>query len=122
MGSKILLVDDDKDYRDLIELELRKRGYTVVGASDGEEGIEKVAAEKPDLIITDIKMPKMDGYTFARNLKKDETSKQIPLIVMTSYEPMKDMFKMEGYSDYYVKSSDIKELCTVIERNLAKKN
>lgn len=118
MGGKILLVDDDKDYRDLIEMELRKRGYTVVGAGDGEEGLEKAGTENPDLIITDIKMPKMDGYTFARSLKKDEVKKKIPLIVMTSYEPMKDMFKMEGYTDYYVKSSDIKELCTIIERNL----
>ena len=120
-GEKILLVDDDRDFSQLLEFDLRKKGYQVVRAFNGEEGLEKMKAEKPGLIILDIKMPKMDGYTFVRRLKKEPESKDIPLVVLTSYEPMKDMFQLEGVSDYFVKSSNMDGLLKTIEKNLKEK-
>ena len=117
-GEKILLVDDDQDFAQLLEFDLRKKGYEVARAGNGEEGLEKVKTEKPLLIILDIKMPKMDGYTFVRRLKKEPESKDLPVIVLTSYEPMKDMFQMEGVNDYFVKSSNVASFLAVVEKNL----
>ncbi len=117
-GKKILVVDDDADFSQLLQFDLKKNGYTVVGACNGEEGLVKAASEKPDLIVLDIKMPKMDGYTFVRKLKKDLDMKSIPLIVLTSYEPMKDMFQLEGVNDYFVKSANMEGLLTAIKKNI----
>ena len=119
--EKILLVEDDQDFAQLLEFDLKKHGYQVTTASNGEEGLEKVGIEKPSLIILDIKMPKMDGYTFVRRIKKDSETKEIPLIVLTSYEPMKDMFQMEGVNDYIVKSANMESLVKTIEKHLKKK-
>lgn len=117
-GEKILVIDDDRDFAQLLEYDLKKKGYQTVYAANGEEGLEKTKTEKPALIILDIKMPKMDGYTCVRRLKKDAETKNIPVIVLTSYEPMKDMFQMEGVNDYFVKSTSAKELFPIIEKNL----
>jgi DNA-binding response OmpR family regulator len=116
--AKLLLVDDDVDFAQLMEFDLKKHGYEVVVAHNGEEGLDKALAENPALIMLDIKMPKMDGYTFVRRLKKNASTKDIPLIVLTSYEPMKDMFQLEGVQDYVVKSVNMESLLASIERNL----
>jgi len=118
--EKILIVDDDPDFVQLLEFELKKKGYQTSTAFNGEEGLQKAVSVKPELIILDIKMPKMDGYTFVRRLKKEPDTKEIPLIVLTSYEPMKDMFQLEGVRDYFVKSANMKSLLEAIERNLSK--
>lgn len=117
-GKKILLVDDDQDFSQLLEFDFKKRGYQVATANNGEEGLTKAVTEKPDLIILDIKMPKMDGYTFVRRLKKDPETKDLPLVVLTSYEPMKDMFQLEGVSDYFVKSANMDNLMKTVEKYL----
>ena len=120
-GEKILLVDDDRDFQQLLEFDLKKKGYDVVVAANGEEGLEKVQSEKPALVVLDIKMPKMDGYTFVRRLKKAPETKDIPLIVLTSYEPMKDMFQLEGVTDYFVKAVNMEGLLKTIETHLQPK-
>ena len=117
-GKKILLVDDDQDFAQLLEFDLKKRGFQVVTANNGEDGLAKAVSEKPNLIILDIKMPKMDGYTFVRRLKKDPDTKDLPLVVLTSYEPMKDMFQLEGVSDYFVKSANMDNLMKTVEKYL----
>ncbi|MCI0529837.1 MAG: response regulator [Nitrospira sp.] len=111
-------MDDDQDFKQLLEFDLKKRGYEVVNAGNGEEGLDKIRSEKPDLVLLDIKMPKMDGYTFVRHLKKDPATKGVPLIILTSYEPMKDMFQLEGVSDYFVKTAKMEGLFQTIEKNL----
>lgn len=117
-GKRILVVDDDPDFLQLTEFDLKKKGYEVISANDGEAGLEKALAEVPDLIVLDIKMPKMDGYTFVRRLKKEDSTKDIPLIVLTSYEPMKDMFELEGVTDYCIKSSDTTALNKAVEKHM----
>jgi CheY-like chemotaxis protein len=116
---KILVVDDDPDFRQLLQFDLKKNGYETLSGCDGEDGLVKALSEKPDLIILDIKMPKMDGYTFVRRLKKEDATKNIPLVVLTSYEPMKDMFQLEGVKDYFVKSADSTELLKTIKERLS---
>lgn len=118
MADKILIVDDDQDFLQLLEFDLKKHGYDVISANNGEEGLEKARTGSPALIMVDIKMPKMDGYTFVRRLKKDAETKDIPVIVLTSYEPMKDMFQLEGVQDYVVKSVRMEGLLTSIQRHL----
>lgn len=117
-SSKILVVDDDYDLVQIMEFQLKKKGYEVLTASNGEEGLEKAFVQLPDLIMLDVKMPKMDGYTFIRRLKKDARTKNTPLIVLTSYEPMKDMFQMEGVKDFFVKTADMQKLLATIEERL----
>ena len=121
-SNKILIVDDDQDFSQLLAFDLKKQGYQVVSAGNGEEGLEKAKTEKPALIILDIKMPKMDGYTFVRRLKKDQDTKDTPLIVLTSYEPMKDMFQLEGVQDYVVKSVHMEGLLSKIEKHIRRSN
>ncbi len=115
-ASKVLIVDDDPDFSQLLEFDLRKKGYEVITACNGEEGLERAKSENPGLIILDIKMPKMDGYTFVRRLKKEELTKETPLIVLTSYEPMKDMFQLEGVIDYFVKAANMENLLNTVAK------
>lgn len=120
-SHKIMVVDDDPDFRQLLEFDLIKQGYNVISAGDGEEGLNKAKTEKPALILLDIKMPQMDGYTFVRHLRKDTDTTHIPVVVLTSYEPMKDMFKLEGVEHYFVKSADTEGLFATIKANLKEK-
>ncbi len=107
-----------QDFLQLLEFDLKKRGYEVVSVTNGAEALEQTKAEKPRLIVLDIKMPKMDGYTFVRLLKKDPETQEIPVIILTSYEPMRDIFRIEGINDYFMKSSNMEGLLEAIRRNL----
>jgi CheY-like chemotaxis protein len=114
----ILIVDDNQDFAFMLKDDLQKRGYAVRLARDGQEGLAKVEAEKPDLILLDIKMPKMDGYTFVRRLKQNANTSAIPLVILTSYEPLKDIFSQEDVADYFLKSADMEPLFAIIEKKL----
>ena len=82
--KKILLVDDEKDMVYAVQLQLETGGYEVISAGDGQEGLEKARQEKPDLIILDLMLPKLDGYKVCRMLKFDEKYKSIPIIMFTA--------------------------------------
>ncbi|MBI4115535.1 MAG: response regulator [Candidatus Omnitrophica bacterium] len=115
---KILVVDDEPDFVKLLAFDLKKQGYEVVTAGDGEEGLEKIGSENPDLVIFDIKMPKMEGYTFVRNLRKNAERSSIPLIALTGYDSMRDMFEIEGVKEYFIKSTQTDSLLQAIKRYL----
>lgn len=117
-GKKILIVDDEPDFAQLLVFDMKKRGFDVATAANGEEGLRKIAEIKPDLIVFDIKMPKMDGYSFVKNVKKDPEMKNVPMIALTSFEPMREMFEMEGVNDYFVKSARMEALFTAINKHL----
>ena len=119
--KKILVVNDDQDTLKLLKTHLEAHHYEVIEACDGDEGLEKVHQNEPDLIILDIKMPKIDGYTFVRNLAKDEKIKKIPVIILTAYGAMKDLFTVEGVAGYFSKPFDPKELLERIEACLLAK-
>ncbi len=81
---KILVTDDDQDIRDSLRAILEAKDYTVVTAADRDEGMEKIKAEKPDLMILDVMMVKMqDGFEMARDLKQDPEYKDIPILMLT---------------------------------------
>jgi len=78
---KILIVDDEIQFIKMVQMRLEANGYEVITANDGEEGLEKARSENPDLIILDIMMPVMDGYTMLKELRGDEQNKGIPVIL-----------------------------------------
>jgi len=85
MGNmKILVTDDDQDIRDSLQAILEAQNYTVITAADRNEGMEKIKDEKPDLMILDVMMVKMqDGFEMARELKQDPEYKDIPILMLT---------------------------------------
>lgn len=82
--KRILLVDDEKDLVETLSFRLEANDYEVIAAYDGHEGLDKAKKEKPDLIILDLMLPKMDGYKVCRILKFDEKYKNIPIILFTA--------------------------------------
>ncbi|MBE9571779.1 MAG: response regulator [Desulfobacterales bacterium] len=83
MGKKILIVDDELEQIDFASTVLEESGYTAISAMDGKEGMKKVKAEKPDLILLDILMPERGGIGMYHNLKHDEETKKIPVVIVT---------------------------------------
>ena len=81
---KILVVDDEKDVTDLISFRLEASGYEVIKAYDGQEALEKARKEKPELIILDIMLPKMDGYKVCGLLKGDTRYNKVPILMFTA--------------------------------------
>lgn len=82
--KKVLLVDDEADFIDVLRTHLESYDYQVIPAYDGEEALEKVASEEPDLIILDIMLPKINGFDVCRKLKTDQNYKDIPIIMLTA--------------------------------------
>jgi len=84
--KKILIADDEKEALDIIAKKLREKNYKVSAVTDGKEAVDNCKADKPDLLLLDIAMPNMDGYTVASVLKGDSTLKDIPVIFLTGKE------------------------------------
>ena len=114
MSKKILLIDDDEATLKLLKPFLVSKDYSVETAMDGLEGLEKVRAWKPDLIVLDVIMPRMDGYGFLREMKKDLKLRALPIVVLTAREMMRDVFVQEGIKDYVIKPYDPEELLAMI--------
>lgn len=117
MSEKILIVEDDIDFANLVSELLTRAGYTTTMAKNGKEAQDKIDIEKPDLILLDIIMPGMDGYTFLKEMKNKYS---IPVIVLTGKKYMKELFKTEGVSDYIVKPFEDEDLLLRIRRVLQK--
>jgi CheY-like chemotaxis protein len=83
-AGSILVIEDVANVRDLIEIALKFKGYPVITATNGEDALEKIKEQKPALIISDILMPKMDGYTLAQKLRTDPDTRQVPIIFVSA--------------------------------------
>ncbi len=118
--AKILLVDDSKTTLFMEEMIL-KADYDLVRASDGEEALVVAAAEKPDLVLLDVVMPKMDGFEVCRRLRASEGSKETPIIMVTTRGEAENMEKgySNGCSDYIAKPFKSLELLTKVKNYLA---
>lgn len=84
MNKKILIIDDDPNNRNIVRIRLETLGETVIEAANGQEGLEKAEAEKPDIIILDVSMPQLDGWEVCKRLKDKEKTKKIPVIMLTA--------------------------------------
>ena len=121
--KKILIVDDNQDSRELVVKILKKAGYQMIEAIDGEEALEKATAENPDLILMDISIPKIDGYEVTRRLKSQVKFKDTPIIALTAHAMNGDREKSlgAGCEGYISKPIDIHELPNQIKSHLKDK-
>ncbi|MBU1061844.1 MAG: response regulator [Candidatus Omnitrophica bacterium] len=118
MSKKILVVDDEPSIVKVVASRLEAFGYEVITANDGDVGLERLKNEKPDLVILDITMPRMDGYTFVKKLQADHTIPRVPIVMLTAKDKMKDLFELEGIKDYIVKPFDGNELLDKVKKHL----
>lgn len=118
MAKKILMADDEPEFVELVKFRLESNGYDVVTASNGKEAVEKAKTQNPDIILLDILMPDMDGYTALRELKGQDITKDIPVIIITAKTGMKDLFAIDGIRDYLIKPFDDEDLLLRIKRAL----
>lgn len=110
--NKILVVDDDIAINELIKINLDLWGYDVVNAFDGIQGYTLAKQEMPDLIILDVMMPDVDGYTVAKRVRENSTTKSIPILMLTAMGQLEDKVKGFdiGVDDYLVKPFEMEEL------------
>jgi DNA-binding response OmpR family regulator len=102
----VLIIEDEADLREALSTALSYEGFTTFTATDGEAGLEKALVEKPSLILLDIMMPKMDGLTVLKKLRKDSWGATVPVIVMTALEELDTVAEVvEGDGDYIVKAN-----------------
>ena len=116
LPGKILIVDDNQDSRELVVKVLKTRGYQTIEAVDGEEALEKAVAERPDLILMDRSLPKIDGYEVTRRLKGREEFKDIPIVALTAHAMRGDREKAleAGCEGYISKPINVRELPELI--------
>ncbi len=112
LPKKILIVDDNQDSRELVVKVLKTRGYQTIEAVDGEEALEKAVTERPDLILMDRSLPKIDGYEVTRRLKGQEEFKDIPIVALTAHAMRGDREKAleAGCEGYISKPINVREL------------
>ena len=112
MGRKILVVDDEKNIRELISYNLSQEGYEILTAADGREAEEMVEGKDVDLIILDLMLPEIDGFTLCRRLKSSDKFRQIPIIMLTARDEETDkVVGLElGADDYITKPFGTREL------------
>ena len=117
MGTKILIADDSATVRHLILKFLDGEGYDVVTTSDSANVVDLIQEINPDLVISDIMMPGMDGYTFVRHIRKENPKESLPVIIMStkSKESMEDLFLSYGISGYLQKPFDKEQLISMIK-------
>jgi len=124
MKKKILVVDDEPDFIEFLSIRLKSSGYDVISASDGESGLKKAQKEKPDLIILDILMPKINGFELCKRLKENELTKDMPVIMLTALAQEKDLSKglEEGADCFITKPFNSLDLLYEIKTALTEKN
>jgi len=119
--AKILLVDDDMTLHEMYAERLRAEGYVVVSAYDGEEALSKVYSEKPEIILLDIMMPKINGIDVMKKLREDDATVKTPVILLTALVQEIDKVKsvMKPYDQYLIKSETMPaKIISAIEKSL----
>ena len=108
MPGTVLVVDDDPVIQKLLQVNFEMEGYSVITASDGVEGLETARRELPDAIVLDVMMPKMDGLEVARTLKADESTRSIPILLLSAKAQQADVQagRATGAEDYLTKPFD----------------
>jgi CheY-like chemotaxis protein len=122
-GSRILVVEDNQDNRDLVRFLLENAGYQVLVASTGSQGLEIAGRELPDLILMDLTLPVMDGWTAARQLKTDPKTMHIPLLALTAHTLPGDRQRAleAGFNGYISKPINISKFNDAISYALQRK-
>jgi CheY-like chemotaxis protein len=120
-GRRILVAEDDRFLRKAAETTLKREGYTVVTAADGEEALRAARAEPPDLVLLDLIMPKMQGFEVLRALKQDANTAHIPVIILSNLGQERDVQQAmdSGAAAYFIKADlSLKDLVRRVEETL----
>jgi two-component system cell cycle response regulator DivK len=119
--TKVLLVEDNEMNRDMLSRRLTRRGFDVVFAVDGKQGVALAHSEKPDIILMDMSLPVMDGWEATRCVKADDATRSVPVIGLTAHAMSGDREKAieAGCDDYDTKPVEIDRLIGKIERLLS---
>ena len=114
---KILYIEDNEDNIYMLSRRLKRKNFDVIIATDGEEGVEKAKSDKPNLILMDLSLPKMDGWTATKIIKENDETKHIPIIALSAHamEEHKASAIESGCDDYDTKPVDFKRLLSKIE-------
>ena len=114
---RLLLVEDHEEIWDFLSRRLSRRGYEVSVATDGQAGLDRAGSELPDLVLLDMNLPVMDGWTVARSLKDQPATARIPIIALTAHAMSGDREKAlaAGCDDYHAKPIEFSRLLTQIE-------
>jgi two-component system, cell cycle response regulator DivK len=118
--AKVLLVEDNEMNRDMLSRRLIRRGFEVVFAVNGKQGVDLARSEKPDVILMDMSLPTMDGWEATRRVKSDEATRNVPVIGLTAHAMSGDREKAieAGCDDYDTKPVELDRLVGKIERLL----
>ena len=118
MTTKVLAIDDSRTIRSLLQATLEEAGFEVHTAVDGEDGVERFAEVLPDVVITDINMPKLDGFGVIDRLRGGTVNRSVPILVLSteSAATMKERAKKSGATGWIVKPFDETTLVTVLRR------
>jgi len=118
MPKKILAVDDERHIVRLVQVNLERAGYEVVTAFDGKDALEKVESENPDLVVLDVMMPYMDGFEVLQNLRKNPSTRELPVIMLTAKAQDADVFRgwQSGVDCYLTKPFNPMELIVFVKR------
>lgn len=121
--TKILLVEDHEELWDFLSRRLRRRGFEVVLAHDGQQALDQVAAESPDIVLLDMNLPVMDGWTVARTLRAEPATQTLPLIALTAHAMAGDDNRAfaAGCNAYHPKPVDFARLLTQIDDELLRR-
>ena len=119
---KILLVEDNEENRDALSRRLERRGFGVIMATDGQQGLDMARSEAPDVILLDMNLPEIDGWEVARALKDAEATRRIPIIALTAHAMSGDREKAigAGCDDYHTKPAELTKLLAQIQAILKK--
>ena len=122
--AKILLVEDNEMNRDMLSRRLERKGFQVVMAVDGRQGVDLAMSEGPDLILMDMDLPIIDGWEATRRVKADESTRGIPVIALTAHAMVGDRDKAmaAGCDDYDTKPIELPRLLEKIQTQLAKQS
>ncbi|WP_448203280.1 response regulator [Azospirillum sp. sgz302134] len=122
--AKLLLVEDHEEIWDFLSRRLKRRGFEVVLAFDGRQGVDMARAERPDVILLDMNLPVIDGWTAARELKADAGTAPIPIIALTAHAMSGDREKtlQAGCDDYHPKPIDFSRLLTQIDTAMQRRS
>lgn len=118
ISKKILLIEDEDTITELVLFGLKARGYQMITARDGEEGFNKLVTDKPDLVLLDIMVPKIDGYQFCQMVKSDEQLKNIPIVVLSALAQRKEIERAAelGADEYVTKPFQMESLVSIIRK------
>ena len=120
--SRILLVEDHEEIWEFLSRRLKRRGHEVLLATDGQEGLDKARAEHPDIVLLDMNLPVMDGWTAAGQMKASQEISNVPIIALTAHAMSGDREKAiaAGCDDYHPKPVDFSRLLTQIDTLVGK--